>query len=607
VWRREVLKGAAALPLLALPAARLGAADRPLGRAAGTARARLRRVRPGDPGWPSAATWEGLNDTVGGNLLRVQPLLRPCQRQPDGGDCRDVLANIRNPFYLSDSAAGTEVSGWLDAWTPAASVFALKARNTADVVAGVNFAREHRLRLVVKGTGHSYQGTSNAADSLLIWTHAMNRVTLHESFVGNGCEGKARAVPAVSADAGATWIDLYQAVTNDAGRYVQGGGCTSVGVAGLVQSGGFGSFSKGFGTAASGLLEAELVTADGRALVVNACTNPELLWAIKGGGGGSWGVITRLTLRTHALPEFFGAAWGKIKASSDEAFRKLLAHYFEFYATGLFNPHWGEQVKIGSDNVLELSMVSQGLDKAQSRQLWQPFFDRVKAGPRDFIVTDELGASARAARHWWDIEGNPSMIQDKRAGAAPRHGWWRGDQDQVGAFLHGYDSLWLPASLLEADAQPRLVEALFAGSRHKQIELHFNKGLAGATPAVIAAALDTATNPAVTEAFALAIVADGEGANYPGMSRAPLDREAARRNASAIDRATAELRRVAPKAGSYVSESNYFNPHWQEAFWGGNYARLRSIKERYDPEGLFFGHHGVGSEDWSADGFTRLT
>jgi FAD/FMN-containing dehydrogenase len=55
-----------------------------------------------------------------------------------------------------------------------------------------------------------------------------------------------------------------------------------------------------------------------------------------------------------------------------------------------------------------------------------------------------------------------------------------------------------------------------------------------------------------------------------------------------------------------VSESNYFNPHWQHAFWGGHYARLRSIKNRYDPEGLFFGHHGVGSEDWSADGFTRL-
>ena len=124
------------------------------------------------------------------------------------------------------------------------------------------------------------------------------------------------------------WIDLYHAVTSEAGRYVQGGGCTDVGVAGLVQSGGFGSFSKGFGTAAAGLLEAEIVTADGVVRIANACTNPDLFWAIKGGGGGSWGVVTRLTLRTHDLPAFFGAAWGTIKAQSDDAFRRLIARFF---------------------------------------------------------------------------------------------------------------------------------------------------------------------------------------------------------------------------------------------------------------------------------------
>jgi FAD/FMN-containing dehydrogenase len=60
-----------------------------------------------------------------------------------------------------------------------------------------------------------------------------------------------------------------------------------------------------------------------------------------------------------------------------------------------------------------------------------------------------------------------------------------------------------------------------------------------------------------------------------------------------------------PKAASYVWETDYFEPNWQESFWGDNYARLLVIKRKYDPEGLFFLHHGVGSEDWSADGFTR--
>jgi hypothetical protein len=90
------------------------------------------------------------------------------------------------------------------------------------------------------------------------------------------------------------------------------------------------------------------------------------------------------------------------------------------------------------------------------------------------------------------------------------------------------------------------------------------------------------------------------------MARPPLDEVAVRKNARAVELAAAELRRVAPDAGSYVSESNFFNASWRNAFWGPNYPRLRAIKTKYDPGGLFFVHHGVGSEDWSPDGFARL-
>lgn len=198
------------------------------------------------------------------------------------------------------------------------------------------------------------------------------------------------------------------------------------------------------------------------------------------------------------------------------------------------------------------------------------------------------------------------MIPDKRPGAPAYHGWWDGDQGQVGAYLHAYDSLWLPASLLADSQRARLVDAMFAASRHKSVSLHFNKGLAGAPPERIAAARDTATNPAVCEAFALAIIADGEGPAYPGQPHASVNADAAHKDAHDIDLAAAELHTLVPNAGSYVSESNYFNMRWQDAFWGGNYAKLRAIKDGIDPGGLFFVHHGVGSEDWSADGFTRI-
>ncbi len=471
------------------------------------------------------------------------------------------------------------------------------------MAAAVDFARANNLRLVVKGTGHSYLGTSNAPDSLLVWTRGMNDIVLHDTFAPKGSDSA--PVPAVTAGAGCVWIDLYHAVTSEAGRYVQGGGCTDVGVAGLVQSGGFGGLSKGFGTAAANLLEAEVVTADGQIRTVNHVLEPELFWALKGGGGGSFGVVTKLTLQTHDLPQYFGFAGGTVKARSDDAFRRLLARFVAFYASSLFNPHWGEQVKFDAGNVFDLSMLCQGLDQAAPQKVWQPFFDWIAASPGDYTVTDALHARGFEARHLWDVAGNPGMIPDKRPGAPGYHGWWQGDQGQVGAFLHGYDSLWLPQSLLAPGAQPKLVDALFAASRFETVRLHFNKGLAGGSADGVARARDTATNPQVCDAFVLVIIADGEGPVYPGLGRS-FDVAAARKNADAIARAAAELRKIAPDTGSYVSESNFFNANWQRDYWGTNYPRLRAIKDRYDPDGLFFVHHGVGSEDWSADGFARV-
>jgi FAD/FMN-containing dehydrogenase len=571
----------------------------------GKARSLRSRVRPSDSSWPSAARWTKLKDDVGGNLIEVHPLFGSCETEPNGAVCLDALKNISNPYWIGDQPAGTEISGWLDAWTPAPSAYAIKARNAADVAAGVTFARKNNLRLVVKGGGHSYLGTSNAPDSLLIWTRAMNKVTLHDAFVGQGCDGRIAPVPAVSAGAGAVWMDLYNVVTTAGGRYVQGGGCMTVGVAGLVQSGGFGVFSKGFGTAAAGLLEAEVVTADGEVRVVNACSDPDMFWALKGGGGGTFGVVTRLTLRTQELPKYFGVAAGQIEAQSDAAFRRLIAKFVSFHYKNLFNPHWGEQIKLGADNVLDISMTCHGLDDAQAAETWQPFFDWVKASPQNFTVISRLRTGAWDSRRWWAIDGNPNMIRDTREGAPTNHAWSDGDQGECGAFLHGYDSLWLPASLLQVEHQQRLVDALFAASRHKLLRVFLNKGLAGAPSEVIEATRQTAMNPAVVEAFALVIIADGQGPAYPGFARTTMDLTSVHRDADEIDSAAAELRRVAPDSGSYVSESNYFNRSWQKEYWGTNYSRLRAIKTKYDPDGLFFVHHGVGSEDWSADGFQR--
>ncbi|MDE1959599.1 MAG: FAD-binding oxidoreductase [Xanthomonadaceae bacterium] len=605
--RRRFLQDAAAASLLPLLGSRLLApawAGSPLG-------APRSRVRPGDPGWPAAAQWEQLRQAVGGRLIELQSPLHACLKAPDNDACRAMFAQLRNPFYIGDQPGLTQSSGWFRAWTSHPSAYAVAAESTADVVAAVNFARAHNLRLVVKGGGHSYQGTSDAADSLLVWTRHMSAITLHDAFVGQGCAGTQAPQPAVTIEAGAMWADAYHAVTTQAGRYVQGGGCTSVGVAGLVQSGGFGSFSKNYGTAAAGLLEAEIVTADGAVRIANACTNPDLFWGIKGGGGGSLGVVTRLTLRTRELAQHFGGASAKIKATSATAFRALIGHFVEFYAEHLLNPHWGEQIKLEPDHTLDISMVSQGLDSAQARAVWQPFFDWVAQSPHDYVLAEAPSIGSGLARHWWDVAWREqhapgSMIADPRPGAPSWHAWWSGDGDQVGVYWHGFESAWLPATLLRESSRQHLTDALLAASRHWEVQLHFNKGLAGAPAEEIAAARDTATHPAVLGAFALAIIAAGGPPPFPGNPFHAPAPEVAQEHAARVASAMAALRRVAPDAGAYVSESDYFDKDWQRSFWGSNYPRLAAVKRTYDPEGLFFVHHGVGSEAWSDDGFTRL-
>ena len=570
----------------------------------------LSRVRPGDPAWPSEADWSRLSRDVEERLIKVHSPLAACMDAPPSAACAQVFKDLNNPYYLGEEVGLTQSLGWVDAWTSSPSVYAVAAETTDDVVAAVNFAREHNLRVVVKGGGHSYQGTSNGANSLLIWTRKMNRITLHDAFVGAGCAGEQAPQPAVTVEAGAIWGQVYDAVTTKAGRYVQGGGCMTVGVAGLIQSGGFGSFSKAYGMAAASLLEAEIVTADGAVRIANACTTPDLFWGLKGGGGGSLGVVTRLTLRTHDLPEFFGAAFMTIKATSDAAFRRLIGGVVSFYSESLFNPHWGEQIAFRPGNVLAITMVFQALDQQQAETIWRPFLDWLADSPQDFSIELEPWIAAVPARRFWDpaaLKELPGVVlTDDRPGAPEANVFWAANLGEAGQVLHGYRSAWLPASLLRPDRQESLADALFAASRQWGVSLHLNKGLAGAPAGAIAEAMVTAMNPAVLDAFALIISAAAGPPGYPGIPGHEPDRSAARQHAEAIARAMSEIRTLIPTVGSYVAESDFFEQAWQESFWGLNYPRLLDVKDKYDPDGLFFVHHGVGSERWSADGFTRL-
>jgi hypothetical protein len=336
------------------------------------------RVRPGDAAWPSEQAWQILKQAVGGRLSKVQSPLEVCHARPDGAECAEVFKELKNPYFIGDDPALTQTTGWIDAWTWQPSAYCVSAQTSADVVAAVDFARTHDLRLVVRGGSHSYLGTSTALDSLEIWTRSMKEIVMHDAFIGEGRDGRTTPQPAVSVGAGAIWMHTYNAVTTRGRRYVQGGGCGTVGVAGLVQGGGFGGYSKQFGTAGSNLLEAEIVTADGQVRITNACLNPELFWALKGGGGGTFGVVTRLTLRTHEPPDFIGIVSTKVEAKSDAAYRELLGGFVDFCGQNLVTRHWGETTTLRRGNKLEIGMEFQGIDETRTRDMAAvPRLDRI--------------------------------------------------------------------------------------------------------------------------------------------------------------------------------------------------------------------------------------
>jgi berberine-like enzyme len=376
------------------------------------------------------------------------------------------------------------------------------------------------------------------------------------------------------------------------------------------KGGGFGTYSKNFGTAAASLLQAEVVTSDGAVRVANACTHPDLFWALKGGGGGTFGVVTRVTLRTHDMPSNVGIVATSLQARSDAAYRELLSRFIDFYAVNLLNSHWGETATLRRSNRLEIGLEFQVLEEDKVRSLWQPFLSWLETSSESITMTPPLIRSAPTRRRWdpefLHAEAPTAIKQDERPDAPLENIFWTANLAEAGHFIHGFESMWLPASLLHQDRRPMLVEALLAASRHWSVELHFQKGLAGGSGTALAATKETATNPAVLNAFCLAIVAGESPPAFPGLKGHEPNLDAARKDARSIEAATRALKSVVPEAPAYVAESSYFQSAWQTAYWGANYARLLEIKKRYDPAGLFFVRHGVGSEDWSPDGFTRL-
>ncbi|MGW3729242.1 FAD-binding oxidoreductase [Streptomyces sp. F001] len=201
---------------------------------------------------------------------------------------------------LRDDLDGNVFAPWDPGYDDARSVFnamidrrpavIAQCAHEADVVRAVRFGRDLDLNIAVRGGGHSVAGMGTNDSGLVVDLRRMHHVTVDP------------AAEAVRIGGGATMRDLDRA-TQPYGLATTGGRASTTGVGGFVLGGGSGWLERSCGLAVDNLLGVELVTADGEQVHANADENPDLFWALHG-GGGNFGIATALTLKLYEVPEF---------------------------------------------------------------------------------------------------------------------------------------------------------------------------------------------------------------------------------------------------------------------------------------------------------------
>ncbi|SMX25299.1 FAD-binding oxidoreductase [Boseongicola aestuarii] len=190
----------------------------------------------------------------------------------------------------------------------------VRVANTGDVMATVRYAADNNLKLAIRGGGHSGPGFGTVDDGVVIDFSGMRGVRVDPN------------AKSARAEAGVTWGDI-NAATHAFGLATPGGIISTTGIAGLTLGGGVGYLSRGFGLSSDNLISADIVTADGKMLVVSEEENADLFWAIRG-GGGNFGVCTSFKYRLHPVDTVY---WGPMfyEVSETENILKFFREYIK--------------------------------------------------------------------------------------------------------------------------------------------------------------------------------------------------------------------------------------------------------------------------------------
>ncbi|EIM85819.1 FAD-binding domain-containing protein [Stereum hirsutum FP-91666 SS1] len=547
------------------------------------------RSQPGDADFPTVEEWSALNVSVNGRLISVTPSAKFCEDLP----CTD--AEWSSSVFRATIPGAMDCYNWEQDYSgnstclEGASVcgqgdvplYAINATFASDVQAGVNFASTNNLRLSIKSSGHDLLGRSTAKNSLLIWTRYLANATFSESFELNGTS----VGSAVTVGPGVALNAAYLAAKAQ-GKIIVGGTAASVAPSGgFVQGAGHSAFSPLFGLAADVALQFKVVIANGSLLTVDATNYPDLFWAMRGGGGGSWGVIIETTFQTFDTFNVSKHTVGIIAPTNDSTGALMTIHanhifdwdsvnagqYAYVYppsipTNGLVaNPAYGT-----SSNGLGLLTYFANQTEDQALALMKPLLDDVRAQGFEVVNETVVVELANDAVYAADNAAGVSTIMGSRFFSSDAY---KTNAAGIGAAyqqLIEQGATQIGGNLVAGGkvSDPSVSNAVTPKWRAAKSHILTTLGWAdSATPAEIEAVKNQLTNTLV-----------------------PI-----------LDKATTE-----DDAGSYMSEGDVREPNFQTTFYGGNYAKLKTIKAIYDPNELFIVGAGVASENWDEDGLCRL-
>jgi len=188
-------------------------------------------------------------------------------------------------------------------WDTVQPAAVVRAAGANDVRAAILFARKNKLLSVPKSGGHSYVGASTVSNGMVVDVSAMRSM----SYAGN----------VLTVGAGAKLYDVH-AFLDKHGKSLPTGTCPTVGIAGLTLGGGLGVHTRAFGLTCDRIQSLGVITADGVARNVSASSDPDLFWALRGGGGGNLGIVTSFKLITIPAAKlgFFRLTWPESQAAA---------------------------------------------------------------------------------------------------------------------------------------------------------------------------------------------------------------------------------------------------------------------------------------------------